>query len=137
MNFKDCILKELVKISKFSTIIINSELMTADKFLTDSERLLKLKESNASGIFSYLSMFHYSRAYLYTKGYKEKSHFCVFQYLAEDENKILTQLGEKGQHYRYLRELIQYEGSEITASVAKNMLKDAKSFKQEISKLCK
>lgn len=131
MNFDDCIKNELVKKHKFNDLVIKKELFTANKFLKKAEKIILIKDNESAALAAYLAMFHFARAYVYKNGFKEKSHFCVFQYLIDFEKK-LSDLGAKGQYYRYLRELVQYEGNDIDHKVAKQMISCAKEFKKEI-----
>lgn len=134
MNFQDCLEKGLIKESVLDKEIIDKELTIANKFLTKAKTFFHSNEPEAAGMFCYIAMFHYARALLYSKGFKERSHFCVFQYLINNCSGKLKTLGEACQNYRYIREALQYDGLDINKEVLNEMLIDAEELKIEVEK---
>ena len=87
MNTKDCFKKRMlkripedIKKSKRSLEIAENKLKTAEE--SYNKELL-----GPSLIYSYMSMFHSSRALLYKDGIQEKSHLCLVLYIREFYSK--------------------------------------------------
>jgi len=135
MNFNECIEKGLIKKSDLEDGIIEKEIDTADRFLEKSRKFRDENEFEASAMFCYISMFHYTRALLYSKGFKERSHYCVFQFIVDNFKGTIRELGENCQKYRYIRETIQYDGSGVDEDLVFDMIKDSVSLQQEIKKI--
>ncbi len=76
-HFKRCLEKKsLVKIG-VDEKLIKKEIAASGDDLKDSKDVLKLNKYKLATITAYYSMFHAARALLYSKGYREKSHFCL------------------------------------------------------------
>ena len=77
--FKRCLEKRnLVKVD-IDKNLIAKEIIAAESDLKDSEDVLTLEKYKIATISAYYSMFHAARALLYSKGYREKSHFACAQ----------------------------------------------------------
>ncbi len=100
------------------------------------------KEFSGSGfkwatIKGYYSMFHSGRALLYSRGYREKGHYCLYLALKEffvQEKKLDHGLAEDFNNSMILREDADYrrkfsrEGSQAVIESAKKFLKAAKEI---------
>src|SRR4030042_5637335 len=78
-EFKKCL--ERGKIKKFSPgkKLAGKELKLAEEDLKISLKSFSDKNYKWSIIQLYYSMFHSARALLYSKSYREKSHFCLIE----------------------------------------------------------
>lgn len=91
--------------------MVKKEIISANKFLVSSENILKMNEFDAAFLCAYNSSFHFLRALLFSKGFVEKSHYCLIQALKKlysDESllKILIDFDK----VRQSRHEIQYSG---------------------------
>ena len=75
--FQRCLEKKnLVKVN-IDKKLIEKEIVAAESDLKDSTDVLNIQKYKMATISAYYSMFHAARALLYSKGYREKSHFCL------------------------------------------------------------
>ena len=75
-------------------------------------------------------MFHATRALIYSKGYREKSHYCLavaLRALFVDESTMDAQLGRDLLNAMSLREAADYE-AEFSQSGAKAVIASAEKF---------
>ncbi len=125
MNFEECLEKGAVRKAVISDAVINKQIKIAETQLKKAESFLSSGEVEAAAIFAYLSLFHSFRALLFRKGYKERSHYCVFQFAVDRIDGPLAQLAQNCQYYREARHNIQYEGEEVTTNLVEEMVSDA------------
>ncbi len=78
----------------------------------------------------YISIFHSARALLYKKGHKERSHFCLFEFVREEykNDPEIVRLAEISQNYRETRHMVQYEGTLCSEASTVEAINDAKKF---------
>lgn len=136
-EFKKCL--ERGKIKRFSPgkKLAGKELKLSKDDLDVSSKSLKEKNYKWSIVQSYYSMFHSARALLYSKNYREKSHFCLIEAvrtLFVDAKKIDAYLVEALLEAKNLREAADYYGdfSEINCN---KLLKRAKEFLDSAKKI--
>lgn len=129
-EFKKCL--ELGKIKRFSPgkKLAGKELRLAKDDLNTSLQSLSERNYKWSIIQSYYSMFHSARALLYSKNYREKSHFCLIEAVRAlfiETEKISIVLVESLLEAKNLREAADYYGdfSEINC---KKIVKKAEEF---------
>lgn len=113
------------------------ELKAAMEDLSEaSDRFEKGKNKYAT-ITAYYSMFHSARALLYSKGYREKSHYYLLtaiKALFVDEGLMTQRLLDEFHEAMVLREHADYssqfskEGAQAAISTAKEMLALAKKI---------
>ena len=77
MNFEDCIKKGLIKREPEAESWVKKEINTAERFLKSARRTMEIEEYNVAELAAYLAAFHATRALLYAKGFKERSHMCL------------------------------------------------------------
>lgn len=130
LEFKKCL--ERGKIKKFSPgkKLAGKELRLAGEDLKISLKSLSDKNYKWSIIQSYYSMFHSARALLYSKSYREKSHFCLIEAIRTlfvETGEINVSLAESLLEAKNLREAADYYGdfSEINC---KKLIKKAEEF---------
>jgi len=77
-DFKKCLeRKKIVPFAK-GPDLIQKELTTSEDDLESARLGLKSKKFKWPTIQAYYSMFHSARALLYSRGYREKSHYCLY-----------------------------------------------------------
>jgi uncharacterized protein (UPF0332 family) len=76
-EFKDCLRKQ--KLKKFSRgkALVNKELKNAEEDLKTAKESFNNENYKWATIQCYYSMFHSARALLYSKNYRERSHYCL------------------------------------------------------------
>ena len=81
-------------------------------------------------------MFHSSRALLFHKGYKERSHYCLIALLRREygKNKELSELLNTLDSYRISRHSIQYYGEACSRTDAEEAIDDAKNLLKTVEK---
>jgi len=91
MNVNECLEKGLLSKTE-------PDMRKAKKSILAAERKLSLAEAELKGeiyegcfISAYASMFHAARALLFKDGFKEKSHYAIFIYLAEKYSGIIQE----------------------------------------------
>lgn len=135
--FKRCLEKRnLVKVD-IDKNLIEKEIIAAESDLKDSEDVLTLEKYKITTISAYYSMFHAARALLYSKGYREKSHFCLrtaIKNLFIDTNLLESSFLDDYDTAKDLRENADYksdfskEGAEQLIAKAKKFLDKAKTL---------
>jgi len=136
-EFKTCLEKrKLVPFPK-SKRLIDKELRSAQNDLDDGKFSLANGRYKWSTIQGYYSMYHTSRALLYSRGYREKSHYCLFVAL----RAFFSQPGLLGNdsiesfyNARILREEADY-GNHFTRGGAETLLREAQLFLDEAERI--
>jgi len=129
-EFKKCL--ERGKIKKFSSgkKLAKKELRLAEEDLKISLKSLSERNYKWSIIQSYYSMFHSARTLLYSKNYREKSHFCLaeaIRTLFVETGKISVSLIESFLEAKNLREAADYYG-DFSELNGKKLAKKAEEF---------
>ena len=136
-EFNKCL--ERGKIKRFTPgpKLVKKELRLAEEDLQTSLKSLAEENYKWSIIQSYYAMFHSARALIYSKEYREKSHFCLIEgvrTLFVETGKLNVLLIEALLEAKNLREVADYYGdfSEINCKKltkkAKDLLKAAKKI---------
>ncbi len=137
MNFNDCLEKQLIKQKGNSKYWVAKEIANAEKFLEQAKIIHNANTLETCEIAAYNSIFHSTRALLYFKGYKERSHYCLFiaVYSLYSFDSDLLGLLNTADTYRENREAIAYDGlvpteKEVQSSIelATNLLKKTKEM---------
>jgi uncharacterized protein (UPF0332 family) len=135
MNFEECIRKSLVRESKEAREWVGNELKAAEKFLAQAKVILKAEQNEAAEIIAYTAIFHLARALLYSKGYSEKSHYCLFIAVGKLFEKELGELGKKAHYLREARHIAVYGGKIVTKEEAANAVSLAEDFRKATEKI--
>ncbi|MFQ6065500.1 MAG: HEPN domain-containing protein [Candidatus Bathyarchaeia archaeon] len=137
MSFKfRRLLKErrLVKIQPDKKLILK-EIQGAKDDLKTAKRSLQDGNFKWATIQGYYSMFHSARALLYSKGFREKSHYALLVAIRElfrnDTDRSLIQGFEDAMH---LREAADY-GLTFSEEGALDVIETAKNFLFEAQKI--
>ncbi len=136
-EFDDCLAKK--KITKFPRAkgLVPKELSQAESDYSYAKDSFERDIFKWSTIQAYYSMFHSARALLYTKGYRERSHYCLIaamRTLYVDEGLLSFRLIESFQLAKTLRENADYYG-DFSKEAAAQVLEDALSFLETAKKL--
>lgn len=136
-EFDDCLKRR--KITEFERVngLVQKELDQGKGDLATAKESFDRGGYKWAIIQSYFSMFHSARAMLYSKGYRERSHYCLIvamRALFVQENLLSYALVEALQLGKTLRENADYYG-EFTQDSAEQMIEDAVEFLRVAKKL--
>lgn len=130
VDFNECLKRnKLIKFSK-AKALIPKEINSAKNDLKAALESLERKNYKWSTIQAYYSMFHAARALLYSKGYREKSHYCLIiatKALFVDERVLDIRLIEALKTAKTLRENADYD-NEFSKSSAETLVEKAQEF---------
>ena len=132
-EFKQCI--ESKKITPFAAgkKLVNKEISVAQSDLSDAKAGYENGRYKWSTIQAYYAMFHATRALVYSKGYREKSHYCLavaLRALFVEEGKMEAQLARDFLNAMNLREAADYN-AEFSQSGAKAVIASADKYIQK------
>ncbi|MBP9855486.1 MAG: HEPN domain-containing protein [Candidatus Omnitrophica bacterium] len=128
-EFEECLHKN--KIVKFPDVkaSVKRELKAAQDDLKAAIQSLSENREKWATIQAYYSMFHTARALLYSRGYREKSHYCLIvamKALFVTERVLDVSLVEAFQMAKTLRENADYD--EYSKKSAESLVDKAKEF---------
>ena len=137
MIYDECFEEKQLRKAYVAEDEIKNQIRIAEDYLKKAEIILGKETYDISFLTAYISIFHSARALLYKKGYRERSHFCLFEFIINEfrGNNEVVRLGEVGQNYRETRRMIQYEGSLCSEDAAREAINDAKKFLIEVKKI--
>lgn len=134
-DFKDCLDKKKLYRSDAAKSLAGKEFKSAADDLADAEMSLSQRRFKWATIQAYYAMFHAARALLYSRGYRERSHFCVvmgIEHLLGESKLIELKWVRALRNAMSLREDADYadayspEGAEASILNAKGFLQEAK-----------
>lgn len=147
ISFKECLAKK--KIFRFEPAkqLVNLELEDAKEDLKSAEEDYAQDNFKWATIKGYYSMFHSARALLYSCGYREKGHYCLYLALKAffvQKKKLDPELVEDFNNSMILREDADYrrkfsrEGAQVVIESAKRFLKATREVlsKESGNKFC-
>jgi uncharacterized protein (UPF0332 family) len=129
-EFETCLKKKKIIPFPGAKRLINKELKTARDDLSTAKDSLKNGNYKWATVQAYYAMFHAARALLYHKGYREKSHYCLFLAMKEfyaSEGILEMRLVESFQMAKAMREGADYENTFDSAS-AESLVEQAEEF---------
>lgn len=129
-EFRQCL--ESGKIASFpkGKELVGKELSVARSDLLDAKVGYENQRYKWSTIQAYYAMFHAARALIYSRGYREKSHYCLLVALRAlfiEEGKLDAQTGRDFLNAMNLREAADYE-AEFSQEGAKAVIVSAEKF---------
>lgn len=129
-EFKQCL--ENKKIIHFAAgkKLVNKELSVARDDLSEAKAGFENGRYKWSTVQAYYSMFHAARALVYSKGYREKSHYCLavaLRGLFVDEGIMDAQPVRDLLNAMNLRESADYD-TEFSQAGAKAVIESAEKF---------
>ena len=111
-DFKQCLENKKILPFERGKELVKKELSIGESDLLDAKAGFQEKRYKWSTIQAYYSMFHATRALVYSKGYREKSHYCpsvALRALFVEEGKLDAQAGRDFLNAMNLREAADYE----------------------------
>ena len=111
-EFKQCLENKKIIPFERGKELVKKEFSTGESDLLDAKAGFQDKRYKWSTIQAYYAMFHASRALVYSKGYREKSHYCLsvaLRTLFVEEGKLDAQAGRDFLNAMNLREAADYE----------------------------
>jgi len=137
INFQKGLKKRKIVYFSKAKILVKKEIQSSLDDLREAIDRLKNKKYKYATITAYYSMFHIARALIYSKGYREKSHYYLLvalQSLFVDNGLLEENLVNAFHDAMVLREDADYhaefskEGAESTIESAKQFIQKAKSI---------
>ena len=133
-EFRQCI--ENKKIIPFATgkKLVNKELSVAQSDLSEAKEGYENERYKWSTVQAYYAMFHAARALVYSKDYREKSHYYLavaLRALFVDEGKLDAQSVRDLLNAMNLRESADYD-AEFSQAGAKAVIESADKFIQKV-----
>ena len=112
MSLKECFDRGLLRKTNIEEDKVENSLKLAEHFLERAKGNLSKEYYDVAFLMVYNSMFHIARALLFSKGYKERSHYCLIAFLKEEfkDNEELLEHLKLLDSYRISRHAIQYSG---------------------------
>lgn len=136
-DFKKCLEKKSLYRSSGAKGLSKKELVSAGDDLGDAKISLSEGRLKWATIQAYYAMFHAARALLYSRGYRERSHYCVIvgiEHLFASEGLLDMKWIRSLRNAMSMREDADYasefskEGAETTVRSAEGFLKETKSI---------
>ncbi len=130
LEFQRCLDKRWLTVMPAARYLVTKELDVARDDLAEAEGGYERKSYKWCTIQSYYAMFHAARALLYTRSYREKSHYCLsvaVRHLFVSKGLLDERLIDDLDDARALREDADYR-AEFTESGARHNLEAARRF---------
>jgi len=136
-EFRECLNRGKINHFPQGERLVDKELNSARGDLEDAKFGFGHSRFKRSTIQGYYSIYHASRALIYSKGYRERSHYCLFVALQElfvDRGILSADLVESFRNSMRLRETADYrsdfseEGALSVIDRAEKMLKKAEEI---------
>jgi len=129
-EFEQCLEnKKIVPFARGKNLV-KKELLIAQSDLSDAKAGFENQRYKWSTIQAYYAMFHATRALIYSRGYREKSHYCLaiaLRALFVDEGLMEAKSVHDFLNAMNLREAADYE-AEFSQSGAKAVIASAERF---------
>lgn len=138
-EFDDCLKRKKITEFQRAVDLVSKELDLASSDFKSAKASFEDENYKWATIQAYYSMFHSARALIYSKGYRERSHYCLniaIRALFVEEGKFSPMLVEALQLGKTLRENADYYG-EFSKEAADQMLENAKEFLETVKQLVK
>ncbi len=118
MTFKECLENGLIKKDSQAKNKVRQEYLLGKRFLRSAKNNLEIADFLMTEIAAYNAIFHFSRALLFSKGYAERSHGCLFEALKVlyPEHRDLFSVASK---IRLQRHNVQYNLGKVEKETAK------------------
>ena len=136
-DFKQCLENKKILPFERGKELVKKELSIGESDLLDAKAGFQEKRYKWSTIQAYYAMFHATRALVYSKGYREKSHYCLsvaLRALFVEEGNLDAQAGRDFLNAMNLREAADYEaefseaGATAVITAAEKFIGKAKSL---------
>jgi len=121
--------------SRIAREMIKKEIRAAERDLQDAQDSLEQKKFKWATVQGYYSIFHSARALLYSRGFREKSHYALLVAIRElYSNELEQELVRSFEQGMELREQADY-GLEFSRSGAIETIEGAEKFLQRAKEL--
>ncbi len=138
-EFKRCLEKGKLREFPKGKGLFLKELKTAEEDLEESKENYKNKKFKWATIQAYYAMFHTGRALIYSREYRERSHYCLIvglRTLFVSKRLLNSQTVEMLQQGKRLRESADYY-SEWSQEGAHRMIESAEEFIRKAKEILK
>ncbi len=141
ITFKDCLTKKRIFRFDAAKHLVKVEIEDAENDLKSAQEEFFKDGFKWTTIKGYYSMFHSARALLYSLGYREKGHYCLYLAIKEfyvKDKKLDLQLAEDFNNCMILREDADYrrnfsqKGALAVIESAKRFLKATKNILKSV-----
>ena len=136
-DFKQCLENKKIFPFERGKDLVKKELSIGESDLLDAKVGFQEMRYKWSTIQAYYAMFHATRALVYSKGYREKSHYCLsvaLRALFVEEGKLVAQTGRDFLNAMNLREAADYE-AEFSEAGATAVITAAEKFIEKAKNL--
>jgi uncharacterized protein (UPF0332 family) len=136
-EFEQCLQSKKIVSFARGRKLVRKELSVARSDLVDAKAGYENGRHKWSTIQGYYAMFHAARALVYSRGYREKSHYCLavaLKALFVPQGKMDAQLVRDFLNAMNLRQAADYE-AEFSQSGAKAVIGSAEKFIETVSGL--
>ncbi len=136
-EFKKCLERNKIKNFAPGVKLAKKELKLAQEDLKISLKSLAEGNYRWSIVQSYYSMFHSARALLYSKKYREKSHYCLIEAIRTlfcETGKLDVSLVESLLEAKNLREAADYYG-DFSKINGEKLVKKAREFFKTVEEI--
>ncbi len=137
LEFERCLRKRWLVEMPEARYLVGKELKAAWDDLVEAEASYERGGYKWSTIQSYYAMFHAARALLYSRGYREKSHYCLsvaMRHLFVSRGVLSEQVVDDLDDARALREDADYR-TEFSEAGARHNLTAAKKLVEQADML--
>ncbi len=134
MNLNECFEKGLLKKGPVEKGKITNSLNLSEHFLGRAKGNFSLEYYDVAFLMAYNSMFHAAKALLFSKGYSERSHYCMVLLLQREFKGEISRSLDLLDSYRMVRHTLQYRGGSCAQSDAKEAIDDAEKFLHLVKK---
>lgn len=136
-DFKECVSKGKIKKFGAAVKLVAKELDSAEDDLAVAQESFQKEHFKWATIQGYYAMFHAARALIYSKGYRERSHYCLIVALRTffvAEGLLDVRFIEALQMAKTLRENADYE-DEFSKEGAGDLLDKAEEFLKQTKEI--
>lgn len=137
LEFDKCLKNGKIKPFSQGKVLVPKEVNSAQEDLKAARYSLNGQDFKWATIQAYYSMFHAARALLYSRGYRERSHFCLaeaIRTLFVEEKLFELRLVEDFRMAMVLRENADYQ-NDFSQAGAQKVLKSAEEFLEKAKEL--
>lgn len=137
LEFDKCLKNGKIKPFSQGKALVPKEVNSAQEDLKAARHSLNRQDFKWATIQAYYSMFHAARALLYSRGYRERSHFCLaeaIRTLFVEEKLFELRLVEDFRMAIVLRENADYQ-NDFSQAGAQKVLKSAEEFLEKAKEL--
>ena len=136
-EFKQLLAERKLFRTRISSKMISKEVASAEDDLKDAQDSLEQKKFKWATIQGYYSTFHSARALLYSRGFKERSHYAVLVAMRElFVNELGKDLIRRFEDAMELRQEADY-GSEFSEAGAIETIEGAEEYLRKAKEILK